>query len=130
MSGVKTSHSMGGARADRAPSVLQPPIPSYKPLGSGRTAEHSRAATWRVIDVLEVEVAAACGRVRNPRTRTLAGHGLPGRPFPAGRGLLGFCGGLPGSRRPRPIGPGPACWRGLVHGSSKSRNAVGLHHAK
>eukprot|EP00962_Isochrysis_galbana_P047061 scaffold19133_cov118-Isochrysis_galbana.AAC.1 len=24
MSGVKTSHSMGGARADRAPSVLQP----------------------------------------------------------------------------------------------------------
>eukprot|EP00962_Isochrysis_galbana_P045018 scaffold17619_cov128-Isochrysis_galbana.AAC.1 len=31
MSGVKTSHSMGGARADRAPSVLQPPILSYPP---------------------------------------------------------------------------------------------------
>eukprot|EP00962_Isochrysis_galbana_P008611 scaffold2398_cov139-Isochrysis_galbana.AAC.1 len=44
MSGVKTSHSMGGARADRAPSVLQPPIPSHKPLGSGRTL--ARTATW------------------------------------------------------------------------------------
>eukprot|EP00962_Isochrysis_galbana_P040403 scaffold14625_cov125-Isochrysis_galbana.AAC.4 len=33
--------SMGGARADRAPSVLQPPIPSHKPLGSGRTLARS-----------------------------------------------------------------------------------------
>ena len=44
MSGVKTSHSMGGARADRAPSVLQPPIPSHKPLGSGRTLARSYLA--------------------------------------------------------------------------------------
>eukprot|EP00962_Isochrysis_galbana_P035745 scaffold12257_cov141-Isochrysis_galbana.AAC.6 len=35
---------MGGARADRAPSVLQPPIPSYKPLGSGRTLARSYLA--------------------------------------------------------------------------------------
>eukprot|EP00962_Isochrysis_galbana_P052394 scaffold23789_cov142-Isochrysis_galbana.AAC.2 len=46
MSGVKTSHSMGGARADRAPSVsvLQPPILSYKPLGSGRPLARSYLA--------------------------------------------------------------------------------------
>eukprot|EP00962_Isochrysis_galbana_P061166 scaffold36285_cov119-Isochrysis_galbana.AAC.6 len=44
MSGVKTSHSMGGARADRAPSVLQPPILSNKPLGSGRTLARSYLA--------------------------------------------------------------------------------------
>eukprot|EP00962_Isochrysis_galbana_P033749 scaffold11352_cov114-Isochrysis_galbana.AAC.7 len=45
--GEKTSHNMGGARADRAPSVLQPPILSYKPLGSGRTLSLARSYTWQ-----------------------------------------------------------------------------------
>eukprot|EP00962_Isochrysis_galbana_P025004 scaffold7700_cov132-Isochrysis_galbana.AAC.1 len=48
MSGVQTSHSMGGARADRAPYAL--PL-SYNHLSYHKNhlvqAEHSRAATWQ-----------------------------------------------------------------------------------
>eukprot|EP00962_Isochrysis_galbana_P026568 scaffold8248_cov118-Isochrysis_galbana.AAC.1 len=53
MSGVKTSHSMGGARADRAPSVLQQPISSHKPLGSGRTLARTGADASRGTDTTQ-----------------------------------------------------------------------------
>eukprot|EP00962_Isochrysis_galbana_P015099 scaffold4330_cov137-Isochrysis_galbana.AAC.2 len=49
MSGVKTSHSMGGARADRAPSAVLQPVDNHLSYHTNHLvqAEHSRVATWQ-----------------------------------------------------------------------------------